>query len=84
MTARNEHTGVLIKSKPNTEAYSQGWERIFGKKDIDNDPWYVAEYNSGVFVKDIYYKALSQEDTEAQNWLIEASGVSPEELLKNI
>lgn len=31
-TAVNEVTGALIKSKPPTEAYEEGWDRIFGKK----------------------------------------------------
>lgn len=33
MTARNEHTGDIIKSRAPTQAYKDGWDRIFGKKD---------------------------------------------------
>ena len=35
MASRNDITGDLIKTKANsdTEAYADGWERIFGKKD---------------------------------------------------
>lgn len=34
MASRNDITGDLIKTKANsdTEAYADGWERIFGKK----------------------------------------------------
>lgn len=34
MAAKNDITGDLIKTKANsdTEAYADGWERIFGKK----------------------------------------------------
>jgi hypothetical protein len=32
MTAKNDVTGDLIKSKTNSNAYSDGWDRIFGKK----------------------------------------------------
>ena len=28
----NEHTGALLVSKPATEAYNAGWDRIFGKR----------------------------------------------------
>lgn len=35
-TATNDVTGDLIKSKSgNQEAYSDGWDRIFGKKNKD-------------------------------------------------
>lgn len=84
MVAKNEHTGATIKTKVNSDIYRDNWDRIFAKKEIEEEPWYVTEYNAGVFVKDIYYKALSQEDTEAQNWLIAASGMDPLDLLKNI
>lgn len=35
MATRNDITGDLIKTKANsdTDAYADGWERIFGKKD---------------------------------------------------
>lgn len=32
MTAKNDVTGDLIKSKTNSDAYASGWDRIFGKK----------------------------------------------------
>lgn len=31
-TARNDITGDSIQSKPSTDLYRDGWERIFGKK----------------------------------------------------
>ncbi len=30
--SKNDITGDEIKSKPSNDLYSQGWERIFGKK----------------------------------------------------
>ena len=32
MVAKNEFTGDMIQSKPPTDAYKNGWERIFGNK----------------------------------------------------
>lgn len=32
MTTRNDITGDLIKTKQASDAYSQGWDLIFGKK----------------------------------------------------
>ena len=34
-TARNDITGDSIQSKPGTDLYRDGWDRIFGKKDTD-------------------------------------------------
>ena len=31
--ARNDITGAYIESKPPTEEYRKGWERIWGSKD---------------------------------------------------
>ena len=28
----NDHTGALLVSKPATDAFNAGWERVFGKK----------------------------------------------------
>lgn len=36
--ARNDHTGALIKTKPVTDAYREGWERIFGKDEDAEAP----------------------------------------------
>lgn len=33
MTAKNDITGDAIKSKPNTDAFEENFDRIFGKKD---------------------------------------------------
>ena len=33
MTARNEITGKWMKTKPVTNAYANGWDAIFGKKE---------------------------------------------------
>lgn len=32
MAARNEITGDLLMSKRNSDAFREGWDRIFGKK----------------------------------------------------
>jgi len=34
-TARNDITGDSIQSKPGTDLYRDGWDRIFGKKESD-------------------------------------------------
>ena len=31
-TARNDVTGDWIQSKPNSDMFGDGWDRIFGKK----------------------------------------------------
>ncbi len=31
-TAKNDVTGDWIQSKPNSDMFEQGWDRIFGKK----------------------------------------------------
>lgn len=31
-TAKNDVTGDLIKTKESTQAYYDGWDRVFGKK----------------------------------------------------
>lgn len=31
-TAQNDVTGDWLQSKPNSEMFEQGWDRIFGKK----------------------------------------------------
>lgn len=37
-TATNDITGALIKSKAdNQEAYASGWDRIFGKKNSEQE-----------------------------------------------
>ena len=37
-TARNEHTGALIKTKMGNSKYSSGWDAIFGKKEPAVEP----------------------------------------------
>ena len=32
MAAKNDITGDAIRSKPVSDKYAEGWERIFGKK----------------------------------------------------
>lgn len=35
MATTNDITGDLIKSKQNNKAYSDGWDRIFGNKEVE-------------------------------------------------
>lgn len=37
MTAQNDITGDEIRSKPNSDAYRENWDRIFGKKKKEDD-----------------------------------------------
>ena len=39
-TARNDVTGDWIQSKPNSNMFEEGWDRIFGKKKKEE----LAEY----------------------------------------
>lgn len=34
MTAHNDVTGDLISTKSNSKEFCNGWERIFGKKEV--------------------------------------------------
>ena len=36
-TARNDVTGDWIQSKPNSDQFEEGWDRIFGKKKKSDD-----------------------------------------------
>lgn len=81
MATKNNITGDSIISKKTTDLYRDNYDRIFGKK--DEEPWYVTEYNAGVWVNDLFYKALCQEDTEAQNWIINKTNLSAIELIEN-
>lgn len=36
-TARNDITGDFIHSKPSSDMFEQGWDRIFGKKKRSDD-----------------------------------------------
>lgn len=38
MTAKNEVTGDAIRSRPSTDKYRDGWDRIFLKDKKDPDP----------------------------------------------
>jgi len=38
MSAKNDITGDLIKSKTNSDAFSNGWELIWGNKNKLNPP----------------------------------------------
>ena len=44
MTNRNDITGDKLVSKPTNEAFSKGWDNIFGKKEVE--PVRVAVYGT--------------------------------------
>jgi hypothetical protein len=48
MTAKNDITGDLIKSRYSNEAYAVGYERIFGNKNKAENPESEAEETSEV------------------------------------
>lgn len=57
MTAKNDITGDSIKSRHLTNAYSDGWDRIFGKKqETKAEP--TVEPNEG--------KSQNADDTETE------------------
>lgn len=37
MTSSNDITGARLISRENTKEYDEGYDRIFGKKNLDND-----------------------------------------------
>jgi len=39
MTAKNDHTGSFMNTKAATDAYREGFERIFGKKEKVTAPY---------------------------------------------
>lgn len=37
MTTRNDITGDTLQTKATTDKYRDGWDRIFGKKELDDN-----------------------------------------------
>lgn len=50
MAARNDITGMVIKSKAQTEAYRSGWDNIFAKKTPEQ--WLKDLYNNEIVITD--------------------------------
>jgi hypothetical protein len=46
MTSRNDVTGDLLSSKPATDSFRDGWERIFGKNKESKQDVVVADDTS--------------------------------------
>ena len=46
-TAQNDVTGDWIQSKPNSEQFGEGWDRIFGKKKKPEDVEYELHKSTG-------------------------------------
>lgn len=58
MTARNDITGDMIQTKGSTDAYRDGWDRIFGKK---NKSWTsVVQENGDELIIEIPQEALDE------------------------
>jgi len=49
-TARNDITGMAIKSRVQTEAYRSGWDAIFAKKTPDE--WLQEKFDGEVIMLD--------------------------------
>lgn len=49
-TARNDITGMAIKSRAQTEAYRSGWDAIFAKKTPDE--WIAEKFGDQVIMLD--------------------------------
>lgn len=43
MVAKNDITGDAIKSRTNSQAYEDGWDRIFGKKKANDSKPQIAD-----------------------------------------
>ena len=50
-TARNDITGDFIHSKPSSDMFEQGWDRIFGKKKKLEDVEYELDKSTGEVIK---------------------------------
>lgn len=46
-TAQNDVTGDWIQSKPNSDQFGEGWDRIFGKKKKEVLPEYELNKSTG-------------------------------------
>jgi hypothetical protein len=46
-TARNDVTGDLLQSKPNSEQFEKNWDLIFGKKKKEVLPEYELNKSTG-------------------------------------
>ena len=49
MTARNDITGDLLKSKTNNDAFRDGWDRIFGNKPAVEAPTVLLRMRRGSY-----------------------------------
>jgi hypothetical protein len=73
-TAKNDITGDFIHSKPNSDMFEQGWDRIFGKKkaleeSIKENEELLYELDDGQLTDEQYakIKELSRMDIISQN-----------------
>lgn len=51
MTAKNDITGDALRTKAPNDKYAEGWDRIFGKKEVDSPDgfWYHnCKHNGGI------------------------------------
>ena len=67
MIARNEITGDFIKTKGSNDAFRDGWDRIFGKKEVQEPVPAPAEPPVQVAVEKPDETKL-QEDALRQEW----------------
>jgi hypothetical protein len=73
-TAQNDVTGDWIQSKPNSDQFGEGWDRIFGKKkvleeSIKENEELLYELDDGQLTEEQYakIKELSRIDIISQN-----------------
>lgn len=58
----NEITGSLLSTKPSSEAYREGWDNIFGKKEPKNqDILDSNELNSQLDIEDKVLKVIVED-----------------------
>lgn len=53
MTARNDITGDAIQTKGSNDAYRDGWDRIFGKKEEPEEPVFHLRSYGDVSAEDL-------------------------------
>ena len=61
MTAKNDVTGDAIATKSNTDAYREGYDRIFGKKPPHEE---AAEALVEALTPAVLFKIADDEETE--------------------
>ena len=67
MTAKNDHTGAFMNSKASTDAYREGFDRIFGNKKKVTAEIPQGQTNSPIQGAGVDLREMSDREWAAQN-----------------